>query len=693
MKRLAVWCSVFLAALALSFAPAHAQGPVILSGMDPEDHGSAGTTMIGDVMSFVVTNSSIHAGGTAILMLGGNPTSMGGSGSNASAIAASRGLTLTHITGAAITAVNFSAYDAIYMPTSNRDISGGLSATDVALINGRAGDIANFVNSGGGLAAFAQNVAGGYGWFPLGSLLTQDLGGGGSTGIALTPDGAAILAPSATAVQPFHTAFLGPAGFFGLDVLATESGGARRALIIGGLNVVIAGQLTLAPPDATNPTGTQHTVTATAVDGNAPNPPLVGVTVNFSILSGPNAGESGSDVTDANGEATFTYVGDGGAGIDMIQANMVDPATSQTILSNTVRKEWIVVNLPPICDAGGPYTAECVGAGTSVGLDASGSSDPDVGDVLTYSWTTDCPGASFDDPSSATPVLLLPTNGPLNCTVTCTVNDGDVSSSCTVAVNIVDTTPPVVTLASTAAENVRASNSSLANAIKLWPPNHDYHTITVEQCLASVVDACEGAIDLSQVQVKSVSSDEAEDDIGTGDGNTLDDIVIVCPNTVQLRAEREGTSNGRVYTIVYQISDASGNKTEHRCYVTVPHSVNKSAVAGPGSGYTETGCSAGPAVAADSEPAFQESIAAFDGLRVARAGSRGLDLSWYGESAGEARLEVFDLGGRRVQSQSSRESAGPNTLHWNGSTVENGIYFIRLRSGSRVLSAKVVWMR
>ncbi len=30
----------------------------------------------------------------------------------------------------------------------------------------------------------------------------------------------------------------------------------------------------------------------------------------------------------------------------------------------------------PICDANGPYTAECGGANTSVALDATGSSDP-----------------------------------------------------------------------------------------------------------------------------------------------------------------------------------------------------------------------------------------------------------------------------------------------------------------------------
>src|SRR5262245_30168782 len=44
--------------------------------------------------------------------------------------------------------------------------------------------------------------------------------------------------------------------------------------------------------------------------------------------------------------------------------------------------------VPLICDAGGPYTAECAGAATTVALDGSGSTT--TTDPLTYTWTTDC---------------------------------------------------------------------------------------------------------------------------------------------------------------------------------------------------------------------------------------------------------------------------------------------------------------
>jgi hypothetical protein len=84
---------------------------------------------------------------------------------------------------------------------------------------------------------------------------------------------------------------------------------------------------------------------------------------------------------------------------------------------------------PPSCNAGGPYSV-AEGA-TSVQLNGTGSSDPD-NDLLTYLWTTDCPDATFDDPTSPTPVLTF---GPgslcsQQCMVTLTVDDGCTSSSC-----------------------------------------------------------------------------------------------------------------------------------------------------------------------------------------------------------------------------------------------------------------------
>jgi hypothetical protein len=106
-----------------------------------------------------------------------------------------------------------------------------------------------------------------------------------------------------------------------------------------------------------------------------------------------------------------------------------------------------ICNQPPVCDSNGPYVTECQGPVTSVTLDATGSSDPDPGDTLTYSWNTDCPAGSFDDPTSATPVMGLDSSTQaVACNVTLTVTDGEgESESCSSAVTVVDSTPPTIT--------------------------------------------------------------------------------------------------------------------------------------------------------------------------------------------------------------------------------------------------------
>ena len=95
-------------------------------------------------------------------------------------------------------------------------------------------------------------------------------------------------------------------------------------------------QLALLPPFDTNRPGTDHTVTAIYKIAGVPQ---VGVEIQFEVIAGPNVGESGSDTTDANGEATFTYTGDGGASTDTIKATAVDP-TGAPLISSQATKVW-----------------------------------------------------------------------------------------------------------------------------------------------------------------------------------------------------------------------------------------------------------------------------------------------------------------------------------------------------------------
>lgn len=69
--------------------------------------------------------------------------------------------------------------------------------------------------------------------------------------------------------------------------------------------------------------------------------------------------------------------------------------------------------------------------------------------------------------------------------------------------------------------------------------------------------------------IEKATSDEAEN--GNGDGNTLNDIVIAddC-GSVQLRSERSGNGNGRVYTVMLKVTNSSGIVTRANYKVFVP---------------------------------------------------------------------------------------------------------------------------
>jgi hypothetical protein len=122
---------------------------------------------------------------------------------------------------------------------------------------------------------------------------------------------------------------------------------------------IIGQGIVLGPPSASNPVGTPHTVKAKVADENGA--PVEGELVTFNVTSGPNAGLNGTATTNGDGEATFTYAGNGGPGTDQIHASFVDPE-GITRTSNAVTKEWTSSGCE---DAEGPC------------LSVSGSADED----------------------------------------------------------------------------------------------------------------------------------------------------------------------------------------------------------------------------------------------------------------------------------------------------------------------------
>jgi hypothetical protein len=133
------------------------------------------------------------------------------------------------------------------------------------------------------------------------------------------------------------------------------------------------------------------------------------------------------------------------------------------------------INFPPVARVGGPYSVECQGSTSEVPLDGSGSDDPNAGDTLTFDWVTDCPGGSFDDVNSATPVLTFDTS--LGCLVECsvslTVTDDDVATdTATSRVTIRDSELP--TIAGPADVTVECDQST--------DPSHTGYATATDSC-------------------------------------------------------------------------------------------------------------------------------------------------------------------------------------------------------------------
>ncbi|MDX6303496.1 MAG: hypothetical protein QOI77_465 [Blastocatellia bacterium] len=163
--------------------------------------------------------------------------------------------------------------------------------------------------------------------------------------------------------------------------------------------------------------------------------------------------------------------------------------------------------------------------------------------------------------SDGQPLTATYPRGTTTITWTATDDAGN-HSSCTQTITVVDVEPPVIVL-----------NGQTPS---MWPPNHKYQTFQVTNFVTGVTDNCD-SISVSSVYITKVTSDEIEN--GNGDGNTFNDIVIAADcKSIQLRAEREGDSNGRVYTIFFSVQDTSGNVGTATATVVVRHNPGQTAV-------------------------------------------------------------------------------------------------------------------
>lgn len=207
---------------------------------------------------------------------------------------------------------------------------------------------------------------------------------------------------------------------------------------------------------------------------------------------------------------------------------------------------------PPIANAGPDQRVECSSQrGTPVTLDGSASRAPSGGELV-YVWTGPFPEGG-GKVSGVRPTVTLPLGAS---TITLRVNDGIVDSyPDQVAVNVVDTIPPQISVSLTPKS--------------LWPPDHKMQDV---RAAVTATDICTPPV----VALASVTSSEPDDAPGGGDGETKNDVQGATTGTADflfsVRAERAGSGPGRTYTALYTATDSSGNQAQSQDQVKIPHS-------------------------------------------------------------------------------------------------------------------------
>jgi hypothetical protein len=213
---------------------------------------------------------------------------------------------------------------------------------------------------------------------------------------------------------------------------------------------------------------------------------------------------------------------------------------------------------------------------------------------------------------------------------------------------------------------------------RLWPPNHKLVRVGV----TGIVDP-DG--DPTTVAIVGVTSDEPVN--GLGDGDTCPDAVID-GSEVELRAERAGGGNGRVYTVLYEATDGAGGICSGSVTVCVPHDRSGTGCTDDGLGVDATRCDEARARADLPE-----------GILFSRPMSDGVSISFNLREASRVRLRIYDISGRLVrQEHDGVLPAGVHKRTWDGKSGEGrmtsaGVYFVRLDIDDRRYTAKTVRVR
>jgi hypothetical protein len=233
-------------------------------------------------------------------------------------------------------------------------------------------------------------------------------------------------------------------------------------------------------------------------------------------------------------------------------------------------------------------------------------------------------------------------------------------AECAAAVTVVDATPPQITV--------------VLDKDVLWPPNHKLVTVC-----ADVTVSDNGNVEPTFSLVSITSSESTDETPGArtaAEGSDIKDALIGTPDLCfDLRAERAGNRNGRVYEIVYAAQDPSGNVAYATVWVKVPHDMS----AGLNDGVELSS----PALTSVYPNPFNPQTT----------------VEYSMSARGRVRIAIYDARGSLVRSLVDQAMpAGKHSMTWDGvdetgHTVSSGIYFVRMIAGTHAETRKIVLVK
>jgi VCBS repeat-containing protein len=409
-----------------------------------------------------------------------------------------------------------------------------------------------------------------------------------------------------------------------------------------------------------------------------------------------------------NGEPTLTYgaatgYADAGANVTDACDGTITPVVTSTYVERRTGKFTIT------------YTATDASGNQSVSERTVNVVDTDA-PVLTLkgspTMTVTCPscyeepGATATDAFEPGPTVAISgTVGMVPGTYTVSYTATDASGNVSTArrtVTVVDNTAPVVT--------------GLPAPIQLWSPNHRMERFTLAGLGITASDVgCYAPAqqqNMTQyVRIVRITSDEADN--GLGDGDTAGDIVIDGCQSFQVRVERSGKGNGRVYTVMLEVRDGAGNTTPAAFEVHVAKSQGKNGAAIKDADVTTISSTHACAVAAYEAPTAtasasapaEEAAAMTPSIPVAPAPSvaaqemvpteyalRGAYPNPFASQAtvrfdlpeaARVRIALYDVTGRQVATIADGEmAAGVHRVQLSGGDMAAGVYVIRMTTST-----------